>query len=187
MPCQLSAPIGWRKFCHSAALQPLETTPASSPLTKTVGVTWTEPGLIRDWKREVARLAGGWWRHGRKSQVSEQRRSFSGVRRAARCQPRPGRLKGAEHMPEDGAFNHAARADAVELDCPLERLSHAATAASVGEQSGDRRARRARGGGHVEQLLVHLQRGGVQRDRSGQIGCLEAREGADRVGEDLRA
>ena len=109
------------------------------------------------------------------------------MRRAARCQPRPGRLKGAEHMPEDGAFNHAARADAVELDCPLERLSHAATAASVGEQSGDRRARRARGGSHVEQLLVHLQRGGVQRDRSGQIGCLEAREGADRVGEDLRA
>ena len=58
--------------------------------------------------------------------------------------------------PQDGAFHHAAGADAVELHGPLDRLRHAGAVARVGEQRGDRRARRARGG-HVEQILVHLQ------------------------------
>ena len=57
----------------------------------------------------------------------------------------------------------------MELDRPLERLRHAAAAARVSEQRCDRGARRARGGGDVEQLLVDLQ---------GGVGCREAAEEA---------
>ena len=64
----------------------------------------------------------------------------------------------------------------MELDRPLERLRHATAAARVSEQRGDRGARRARGGGDVEQLLVDLQ--------GYWVGCREAaeeaREGASR-------
>lgn len=40
-PCQKSAPCGSRNCIHCSPVQPLETMPASRPLTKTVGVTCT--------------------------------------------------------------------------------------------------------------------------------------------------
>ena len=41
LPVQLSSPIGSMNLSHCSAVQPLDITPASRPLTCTVGVTWT--------------------------------------------------------------------------------------------------------------------------------------------------